>query len=93
MCPRSCQTASKLKMGLHRHRYLHSAACYGVFSQVVLKTGISRKKAMSRTAVQCDLGSLEALADVEVGGGLVNHVHVRLLRGHHCNGKALQLPS
>ena len=34
---------------------------------------------------------LEALPHVQVGGGLVNHVDIRLLRRHHRDGKPLQL--
>ena len=39
------------------------------------------------------LRSFEALADIQIGGRLINHVHVGLLSGHHCNGKPLQLPT
>lgn len=34
---------------------------------------------------------VEALPHIEVAGGLVDHVHVRLLSCHHRDGKALQL--
>ena len=37
------------------------------------------------------LRSLEPLPYIQVGAGLIDHVHVRLLRCHHRNGKALQL--
>ena len=39
------------------------------------------------------LRSFEPLPDVQVGGGLVDHVHISLLGSHHCNGKALELPA
>ncbi len=39
------------------------------------------------------LRSFEALAHIQIGGGLIDHVHVGLLGGHHCNGKPLQLPT
>ena len=38
-----------------------------------------------------DAASDEALLDVEVGGGLVEHVHLRVLHGHHADGEALEL--
>mmetsp|Transcript_16711 Transcript_16711/g.24544 ORF Transcript_16711/g.24544 Transcript_16711/m.24544 type:complete len:414 (-) Transcript_16711:112-1353(-) len=38
-------------------------------------------------------GGPEPLLHVQVRGGLVEHVHVRLLHHHHANGKPLQLPA
>lgn len=48
---------------------------------VVLQTGAN------------DLGGLEPLLDVEVGGGLVEHVDVVLLYGRDADAKSLQLSS
>lgn len=39
------------------------------------------------------LGRLESLPHVQVGGRFVDHVHIRLLRRHHRDGKPLQLPA
>mmetsp|Transcript_16970 Transcript_16970/g.36917 ORF Transcript_16970/g.36917 Transcript_16970/m.36917 type:complete len:509 (-) Transcript_16970:689-2215(-) len=39
------------------------------------------------------LRGVQPLLDVQVGGGLVEHVDVPLLHRHHADGEALQLPS
>jgi hypothetical protein len=37
------------------------------------------------------LSSFQALSNIQVAGGLIDHVDVRLLGRHHRYGKALQL--
>lgn len=41
--------------------------------------------------IRTHLCCLEALPHVQVAAGLINHVHIRMLRRHNGNGKALQL--
>jgi hypothetical protein len=47
----------------------------------------------SRSCKGYHLCCFEALSDIQVGGRLVDHVHVSLLRGYNSNSKALQLSS
>lgn len=57
------------------------------------KPGAQSFLAPDRARHVTHLCSFEALADVQVGGGLVDHVYIGLLCGHHCDSKPLQFPT
>ncbi len=68
------------KTAPHELHYPHAAAA-------------SAEQMLFNIKVKTNLRCFEALPDVEVGGGLIDHVHVSLLRCHHRYGKPLQLAS